>query len=100
MPHELTLEMGGAEGEFSPPLEAPQGAGHQLTAAAVPLRALIRRQPEVAALLLPGSAVGHDLMTFVGLEVFVRLRPSRADHPRQAGSGAGSCYCAGARPLR
>src|SRR3990172_1762780 len=37
MPHELTLEMGGAGGEFSPPLEAPQGAGHQLTAAAVPL---------------------------------------------------------------
>src|SRR3990170_2590819 len=29
MPHELTLEMGGAGGEFSPPLEAPQGAGHQ-----------------------------------------------------------------------
>src|SRR3990172_201717 len=37
MPHELTLEMGGAGGEFSPPLEAPQGAGHQLTAAAGPL---------------------------------------------------------------
>ncbi len=35
MPHELTLEMGGAGGEFSPPLEAPQGAGHQLTAATV-----------------------------------------------------------------
>ena len=34
---ELTLEMGGAGGEFLPPLEAPQGAGSQLTAAAVML---------------------------------------------------------------
>jgi hypothetical protein len=45
MPHELTLEMGGAGGEFSPPLEAPQGAGHQLTAAAVPLENHISWSP-------------------------------------------------------
>src|SRR3990172_3622895 len=37
MPHELTREGGGRGGELSPPLEAPQGAGHQLTAAAVTL---------------------------------------------------------------
>jgi hypothetical protein len=37
MPHELKLEIGGAGGEFCPPLEAPQGAGHQLTAATVAL---------------------------------------------------------------
>ena len=43
--HELTLEMGGAGGEFSPPLEAPQGAGHQLTAAAVPLENHINWSP-------------------------------------------------------
>src|SRR5919109_255736 len=34
MPLELTLAMGGAGGEFLPPLEAPQGAGSRLTAAA------------------------------------------------------------------
>ena len=39
-----------------------------------PARALIRRQPEVAALLLPRSSVGYDVMTFVGLERFVRYR--------------------------
>jgi hypothetical protein len=39
-----------------------------------PVRALIRRQPEVAALLLPRSTVGYDVMTFVGLERFVRYR--------------------------
>ena len=39
-----------------------------------PARALIRRQPEVAALLLPRSTVGYDVMTFVGLERFVRYR--------------------------
>jgi hypothetical protein len=39
-----------------------------------PVRALIRRQPEVAAHLLPRSTVGHDVMTFVGLERFVRYR--------------------------
>src|SRR3970040_1269551 len=50
MPHELTLEMGGAGGEFSPPLEAPQGAGHQLTAAAVPLENHINWSPLVAPL--------------------------------------------------
>jgi hypothetical protein len=37
MPPELTLEMGGAGGEFLPPLEAPQGAGSPLTAATVTL---------------------------------------------------------------
>src|SRR6266545_1919407 len=30
--------MGGAGGEFLPPLEAPEGAGHELTAAAVALQ--------------------------------------------------------------
>jgi len=45
MPHELTLEMGGAGGEFSPSLEALQGAGHQLTAAAVPLENHINWSP-------------------------------------------------------
>lgn len=39
-----------------------------------PARALIRRQPEIAALLLPRSTVGYDVMTFVGLERFVRYR--------------------------
>jgi hypothetical protein len=38
-----------------------------------PARALIRRRPEVAALLLSGSTVG-DVTTFVGLERFVRYR--------------------------
>jgi hypothetical protein len=38
------------------------------------VRALIRRQPEVAALLLPRSTLGYDVMTFVGLERFVRYR--------------------------
>jgi len=37
-PFEVTLEMGGAGGESLPPLEAPPGAGHQLTAAAVALQ--------------------------------------------------------------
>jgi hypothetical protein len=37
-PLEVTLEMGGAGVEFLPPLEAPQGAGHPLTAAAVALQ--------------------------------------------------------------
>ncbi len=39
-----------------------------------PVRALIRRQAEVAALLLPRSTVGYDVMTFVGLERFIRYR--------------------------
>ena len=39
-----------------------------------PARALIRRQPEVAALLLPRSTVGYDVMTFVGVERFVHFR--------------------------
>ena len=34
----MTLEMGGVGGEFLPPLEAPQGAGYLLTAAAVTAR--------------------------------------------------------------
>ena len=34
----MTLEMGGAGGESLPPLEAPEGAGHLLTAAAVALQ--------------------------------------------------------------
>jgi hypothetical protein len=37
MPLDLTLGMGVARGEFLPTLEAPQGAGSQLTAAAVTL---------------------------------------------------------------
>ena len=39
-----------------------------------PARALIRRQPEVAALLLPRSTVGYDVLTFVGVERFVHFR--------------------------
>jgi hypothetical protein len=39
-----------------------------------PVRSLIRRQPEVAALLLPRSTVGYSIMAFVGLERFVRYR--------------------------
>jgi len=42
---ELTLAMGGAGGEFLPPLEAPRGAGHQLTAAAPTQRDHLDRVP-------------------------------------------------------
>ena len=45
MPIEMTLAMGGAGGGFLPPLEAPQGAGSQLTAAAVTLRNHMNRPP-------------------------------------------------------
>ncbi|HTP24162.1 MAG TPA: hypothetical protein VMK12_00700 [Anaeromyxobacteraceae bacterium] len=41
-----------------------------------PVRALTRRQPEVAALLLPRSSVGYDVMTFVGLERATSARRS------------------------
>jgi hypothetical protein len=37
MPLEVMLEMGGAGGEALRPLEAPEGAGHRLTAAVAPL---------------------------------------------------------------
>ena len=37
-------------------------------------RAVIQRQASVAELLLPRSTIGYDVMTFVGLDRFVRFR--------------------------
>lgn len=35
-------------------------------------RALVRRQPQLAQILLPRSTIGYDVMAFVGIERFVR----------------------------